>query len=78
MMVGRNQGGEKPEVRGRRSEGRNGEAGKRRRGDVTKQLSKLMEMLKDLTLKGFYGSMQIKFENGKIVHVKKEESIKLN
>lgn len=44
---------------------------------MTKQLTKLMEMLKDLTLKRFYGSMVIKFEGGKIVQVKKEESIKL-
>lgn len=46
--------------------------------EMSGQLKKLLEILKDLTSKKFYGSMLIKFENGKIVHVKKEESIKLN
>ena len=41
------------------------------------QLSKLIEIIKKLTRDNFYGSMKISFENGKIVHVKKEESIKL-
>ena len=41
------------------------------------QLDKVADMLKRLTQNCFYGSILLKFENGKIVHVKKEESIKL-
>ncbi|MCF6147285.1 MAG: DUF2292 domain-containing protein [Candidatus Kuenenia sp.] len=40
-------------------------------------LKKLNEILKHLMEKKFYGSFTIKFENGKIVHCEKNESIKL-
>ena len=38
---------------------------------------KLIELIKDLVDKKFYGSLEIRFEAGKIVVCKKEESIKL-
>jgi hypothetical protein len=40
--------------------------------------SKLIQILKSLTLMKFFDSILIKFENGKIVHIKKEESIKIS
>ena len=40
-------------------------------------LKKLYELIKGLIENRFYGSLEIKFESGKIVHCKKEESIKL-
>ena len=40
-------------------------------------LQKLFAIIKDLVDKKFYGSLEIKFEAGKIVVCKKEESIKL-
>ena len=40
-------------------------------------MEKLFEIVKELTEKKFYGSLLVKFEAGKIVIVKKEESIKL-
>ncbi len=43
---------------------------------IPRQISRLVDILKDLTLKKFYGSILIRFENSKIVHIKKEESIK--
>ena len=50
-----------------------------RSGDMklADQLSKLFEMLKKLTSMKFYGSILIKFECGRIVHIKKEENIKI-
>jgi hypothetical protein len=41
------------------------------------QAKKISEIIRDLILARFYGSVLIKFEAGKIVHVKKEESIRL-
>lgn len=41
------------------------------------QLKKVLEMIKGLTKKTFYGKLVITFNAGKIVHVKKEESIPL-
>lgn len=38
---------------------------------------KLIELIKGLVDNKFYGSLEIKFEAGKIVVCKKEESIKL-
>lgn len=38
---------------------------------------KLIELIKNLVDNKFYGSLEIKFEAGKIVICKKEESIKL-
>lgn len=39
--------------------------------------SNLEYMVSELMNKKFYGSLEIKFENGKIVHCKKTESIKI-
>jgi hypothetical protein len=44
---------------------------------VSEPLQKLIDIINLLMGKGFFGSLTIKFENGKIVIVKKEESIKL-
>jgi len=44
---------------------------------MTEKLLKLVNILEELILNKFYGSILIKFENGKIVHIKKEESIKI-
>ena len=41
-------------------------------------LNKLIELLKDLIDKKFYGNIQVNFENGNIVNIKKTESIKLS
>jgi len=41
------------------------------------QAGALNEMLQDLVADHFYGEVLIKFENGRIVVVKKTESIKL-
>lgn len=38
---------------------------------------KLFEIIKELIDNKFYGKLEIKFENGKIVLCKKEETIKL-
>lgn len=40
-------------------------------------IDKLMIKLEDMELNSFYGSFEIKYEKGKIVHCKKIESIKL-
>jgi len=40
-------------------------------------IDKLINIIKELIIKKFYGSLMIKFESGKIVYVKKEETIKL-
>ena len=40
-------------------------------------LKKLLDLIKELCDKKFYGSLEIRFEAGKIVVCKKEESIKL-
>jgi len=41
------------------------------------QLNRILEILKTLTSIKFYGTILIRFESGKIVCVKKEETIKL-
>lgn len=40
-------------------------------------LKKLFEIIKHLIETKFYGSFTIKFENGKVIQCKKDESIKL-
>ena len=40
-------------------------------------LKKLIELIKNLVDNKFYGRLEIKFEEGKIIVCKKEESIKL-
>jgi hypothetical protein len=42
------------------------------------RINKFVQLLMSLTETLFYGTVTIKFEAGKIVHVKKEESIKLD
>jgi hypothetical protein len=44
---------------------------------MTGKTKKLLEMLKELTENRFFGRLEIIFNAGKIVHVKKEESLKL-
>lgn len=41
------------------------------------QLTKLYEMLREIFDSGFYGSIEVKFEAGKVTIVRKVESIKL-
>lgn len=43
-----------------------------------KALERLIAMLKDLTEKRFFGRIEVVFNAGKVVHVKKEESVKLD
>mgnify|MGYP001576269478 FL=1 len=45
--------------------------------EMSQQLKILYAMLFELIEKKFYGSFTIKFENGKIIICKKEETIKL-
>ena len=45
---------------------------------MTTPIDKLVLMLKELTESNFYGSLELKWEAGKIVVVKKTESIKLS
>ena len=40
-------------------------------------MAKLMEIIKGLISCSFYGKLTIKFEHGKIVHLVKEESLKV-
>lgn len=40
-------------------------------------MNKLINLIKELITKKFYGSLLIKFESGKIVYIKKEQTIKL-
>lgn len=41
------------------------------------QLTKLYEMLRDMFGSQYYGSVEIKFEAGKVTIVKKTESLKI-
>lgn len=40
-------------------------------------MKELIKFITDLMSRKFYGKVIISFENGKITHLKKEESIKL-
>jgi ribosomal protein L1 len=40
-------------------------------------LDKLVQLLKELMDRKFYGSVEIKFESGNVVIIRKTESIKL-
>ena len=40
-------------------------------------MTKLIEIIKGLTSQCFYGKLTIRFEHGKVVHLTKEESIKV-
>ena len=40
-------------------------------------MTKLIEIIKGLTSGKFYGKLTIKFEHGKVVHLVKEESLKV-
>ena len=41
-------------------------------------LSKLMDLIKELIDRKFYGTIEIVIQAGKFVHIKKTESIKLD
>lgn len=41
-------------------------------------LTKLMNLIKELVERKFYGGLEIKFEAGHIVNIRKTESIKLS
>ncbi len=41
-------------------------------------MDKLLEILKRLLESGFYGKLEINFENGKVTTIKKTESIKVS
>ena len=41
------------------------------------QITKLYEMLREIFDSGFYGSLEVKFEAGKVTIIRKTESIKL-
>ncbi|MDR2870897.1 MAG: hypothetical protein LBV04_10640 [Deferribacteraceae bacterium] len=41
------------------------------------QLTKLYEMLREIFESEFYGSLEVKFEAGKVTIIRKTESIKL-
>jgi hypothetical protein len=41
-------------------------------------MDKLIELLKKLASEGFYGSLEIKFEAGKVVLLKKTQTIKIS
>jgi len=44
--------------------------------NVDKKLNKLLEMIKDLTQKRFYGKVEITIRAGEIVLFRKEETIR--
>jgi hypothetical protein len=39
-------------------------------------MEKLIKLIKELNSKSFWGTLEIKFENGVVVHIKKLENIK--
>ncbi len=41
-------------------------------------LNKLMDLIKDLIDRKFYGSIEVVMQAGKIIHIKKTESIKIS
>jgi len=41
------------------------------------QLTQLYEMLREMFQEGYYGSIEVKFEAGKVTIVRKTESIKI-
>lgn len=41
------------------------------------KLHKLVNMIRELIAAKFFGTITVKFESGKIVQIKKEESIKV-
>jgi len=45
---------------------------------MKEQLEKLIAIFKALMLRRFFGKIEVVFNAGKIVHVKKEESVKLD
>lgn len=40
-------------------------------------IERLVTIIEELMGRKFYGSITLKFEDGKVVHIKKEESIKI-
>lgn len=45
---------------------------------MSDQAKKIIDLLKKLTENRFYGKLELKFREGKITHVTKEESIKMD
>ena len=45
--------------------------------NMKSQLTKLYEMLREILDSGFYGSLEVKFEAGRVTIIRKTESIKL-
>jgi hypothetical protein len=41
------------------------------------QMTKLYEMIREILDSGFYGSIEVKFEAGKVTIIRKTESIKI-
>ncbi|GAB7140391.1 hypothetical protein RsTz2092_03390 [Deferribacterales bacterium RsTz2092] len=44
---------------------------------ANQQLARLYDMLAEIFASGFYGSLEVKFEAGKVTIIRKTESIKL-
>lgn len=45
---------------------------------MTEKIKKLLDIINSLTKANFYGRLEITFSAGKIIVIKKEESIKLD
>ncbi len=45
--------------------------------NMKSQLTKLYEMLREILDSDFYGSLEVKFEGGRVTIIRKTESIKL-
>lgn len=50
---------------------------KKERENNKDQLDTLYEMLRDICNSGFYGSLEVKFEAGRVTIIKRTESIKI-
>lgn len=44
--------------------------------EVMKAVGKIIKIISELMAKRFYGMIELKFEDGKIVHIRKTENIK--
>lgn len=51
---------------------------RRNTNNTSQQLEPLMDVFKTAMGSGFYGSVEVKLENGRITIIKKTESIKLS
>ena len=48
------------------------------RADTIEKQRKLAEVLNDLIFKKFYGKITLTFRDGRVVHIEKNESIKVD